>query len=60
MRYTKMKTNSASAVLGDTLMLYCAQPHKEICRFAAEAGMLLTADFIGREYSKKKPGGISL
>lgn len=50
MRYTKMKTNSASAVLGDTLMLYCAQPHKEICRFAAASSAILTAGFIGREY----------
>ena len=28
----------------------CAQPHKEICRFAAAAGAILTADFIDREY----------
>jgi len=27
-----------------------AQPHKEICRFAAAAGAILTADFIDREY----------
>ena len=29
----------------------CAQPHKEICRFAAVAGAILTADLIGREYN---------
>lgn len=28
----------------------CAQPHEEFCRFAAAAGAILTADFIGREY----------
>ncbi len=27
----------------------CAQPHKEICRFAAAVGAILTADFIGLE-----------
>lgn len=29
----------------------CAQPHKEI--FAAVAGAILTADFIGREYNSR-------
>lgn len=53
MRYTKMKTNSASAVLGDTLMLYCAQPHKEICCFAAAYGALLAAESICREDNRK-------
>lgn len=32
----------------------CAQPHKEICRFAAVAGAILLADFIGQEYIGKK------
>ncbi|MEY8433320.1 hypothetical protein AALC75_22975 [Lachnospiraceae bacterium 48-42] len=31
--------------------LYCAQPHKEVCRFEAAAFATLTADFIGREYN---------
>ncbi len=29
----------------------CAQPHEEICRFAAAVGAILTADFICREYN---------
>ena len=31
-------------------MLYCAKPHKEVCRFAAADFAILTADFIGREH----------
>lgn len=30
-------------------IIRCAQPHKEIYRFAVAAGAILTADFIGRE-----------
>ena len=30
-----------------------AQPHEELCRFAAAAGAIFTADFIGRGYENK-------
>ncbi len=33
-------------------MTRCAQPHKEICRFAAAGGAILTANFIDREYNR--------
>ena len=36
----------------------CAQPHKEICRFAAAAGAILTADFICHEYNFKNMKGM--
>ena len=31
-------------------VILCAQPYEELCRLAAAAGAILTADFIGREY----------
>lgn len=31
--------------------IYCAQPHEEVCSFAAAAFEILTADFTGHEYN---------
>ncbi len=42
--YTERQRNLPLRITG------CIQPHKEICRFAAAAGAILAADFIGREY----------
>lgn len=43
--YTERQRNLPLRITG------CIQPHKEICRFAAAAGAILTADFICREYN---------
>ncbi len=44
-RYTEEQKHLLLSIRG------CAQLHKEICRFAAAAGAILTADFICREYN---------
>ena len=42
--YTERQINLPPSITG------CTQPYKEICRFAAAAGAILMADFIGYEY----------
>ena len=39
-----------SAVVRNCKSYTARQQHKEVCRFAAVTGAILTADFNGREY----------
>ena len=42
--YTERQINLTTGING------CAQPYAKLCRFAAVAGAILTADFVGCEY----------